>query len=122
MQQPEDYLSLLRFWRQKLKDSGFNDIENENGVLKDSKFGYRIYEDTDSMYVTAKSQYFYLAAEFLNDHKFDNEIDKKVWELHCEGATCQEITKITNQHRTTANRMILKFKRIMLGTLKIKNE
>lgn len=75
---------LVNFWYKKLKDSGFDDIEYGNGLDKGSK--PQSTQDYD-----ATINYFSKAQDFLREYKFDNPIDKAIWELHCEGTSTRKM-------------------------------
>lgn len=82
-------------WDQKLLDSGFEDIEDRNEMLKTySQIGRNVdeYYARESFYSSIE-EYFRLASFFYHDHKFDNKLDKELWAYHCEGKSIREISK-----------------------------
>lgn len=87
-----DFKALQRKWYKKLAASGFEDIEDSPHTLKryDSSFFQQTY-DPDS-YV-AKERYFSLATQLLHTYKFTSARQRRVWELHCEGWSVEDIKK-----------------------------
>lgn len=116
----QHFRSLQRFWDHKLKKSGFRDIENRRGDLVDSNWVRQ--SAKDPICFEAKEEYFYQATQFLNTYAFKNKIEKKIWEMHSNGETYPRISKVTKVYYTTANRIILRLKKIMLEELKRSDE
>lgn len=82
------FLALQAKWDKKLKDSGFEDIEQRDGNLKRWSLDKTVFQrERDS----AKEEYYRLAGHFLYDHEFESEKDRKVWELHAEGNSLNTI-------------------------------
>lgn len=88
------FKQLRKAWYDKLAKAGFKDSENLNGTLK-------MYE-ADHFKVRAKRhpgqtidrEYYYTqATHFLNVHKFSSARERKIWELHANGAYYREIAK-----------------------------
>lgn len=105
-----------KIWYAKLKASGFEDIENEKGhIKKESSF----FTKKDVVVQFEPTQvYFYNATQFLNDHKFDNEYDKIVWEHHSNGLSSRKIATAIKATGLKSNydrvqKIILKLRRIM---------
>lgn len=77
-------------WRLKLKESGFDDIEDAKGNLKNfdaNRFFVR-YEPTTFESI---ERYYQLANIVLESARFSNILEKSVWRLHTEGLTYREI-------------------------------
>lgn len=75
-----------------MKESGFEDIEDECGYIDRGSWDFRTRKVQHS-YQT-KLDYYYLAAQFLNDYKFDNRMDETVWMYHSEGMSEREIVEL----------------------------
>jgi hypothetical protein len=93
-------------WDQRLKDSGFNDIEDRRtGSLKtwagniqlESKGKDKHYNYGYSSLVWKESQaeYYRIASQCVHEAKFKTEMHKRIWELHSEGLTISEIAQRT---------------------------
>jgi hypothetical protein len=96
-------------WYKVLKDEGFKDIETNENYLKDStidRVGRNTFSRLDSSdeensvpaltakaVWNAKQDYYYYAEHFLNDYKFDSELEKNIWKLHSEGISVKDIFK-----------------------------
>lgn len=94
--QAEDFLKLRNEWYDKLERSGFEDIEKtfKNDAtttlnrLHSSWFGKN---DPDQMVFSR--DYYYIAAQFLNEHVFEKQEHKQVWELHTAGLSFRRIAQ-----------------------------
>lgn len=91
--------SLVIEWDQKLRESGFIDIEDRDSpreMLKSwhsTLFIHRF----DQERFSARQQYFELVTQFLHSYEFDSELEREIWFLHSEGKSLREIAKITGQ-------------------------
>lgn len=81
---------LKKEWDQKLKDSGFKDIEDKNGFV--GRGAPRI-TDRSPLQIEVIEYYYYMTSAFLNEHNFDSEFEKTIWNYHCEGLSAREIEK-----------------------------
>lgn len=88
----ESFKALNEEWKQKLKDSGFEDAESDSGNLirTSSEFTKKKFLKN----YEAKKEYYYMATHFLNDYRFDTKIDKVVWTYHVEGLGKREISQL----------------------------
>ena len=96
---------LKRVWYQHLKDSGFEDIETPNGMIKTYDRRTIAFENREVILA------FHLDLEtYLNETKL-NDLERKVLELFSEGKylceiadecsiTRQWVSKIINKHKT----------------------
>lgn len=92
--------ALKNKWYKKLKQSGFDDIENKNGDLKKYEATYwkrKAQYTTESQMQTgeAKETYFRLAGHFLHDFSFESVEDKEIWKRHSAGETIDAISATT---------------------------
>lgn len=86
----DDLIHLKKIWYQRLKDDGFKDIETFQGFLKDWP-AQRIRRDFTPEKIQEKQEYFRAASELYWEHTFDSSLEKKIWQLHCEGNSYREI-------------------------------
>lgn len=80
-------------WRQLLKESGFKDIEDDQGRLTDHRspcdisrlIGFRagVWEDVRA--------YYYWATDMARRGRFHSEQDRTIWILHSEGYSSRQI-------------------------------
>lgn len=104
---------LIKEWDEKLKASGFNDIEDRkrdtlkswsgtswlitttNGVVKPSakktNYGY-----TTLAWKESQAEYYRLAAQCLHEAEFKTTQQRLIWQLHSEGLSYAEISPILN--------------------------
>lgn len=92
-------------WEKKLKNSGFNDIENADGSLKAEVDPRTIaYALKDG-----RSEYYMQATQFLNRFKFSTALERSVWHMHSEGSSFRTIASVYDMTfykvRTTINKL-----------------
>lgn len=102
----KEFKALEALWYQKLAASGFNDIEDtetpERGLKAWHSAYFKARYTPDAF--EAKRLYFELAQSFLHAHEFESEMERQVWELHCEGLSLRTIagrieTKVCRIHK-----------------------
>ena len=89
------FKALQAQWRQLLRESGFKDIEDEEGRLIDHKspchisrlIGFRagIWEDVRA--------YYYWASDMARRGQFQDDRDRTIWILHSEGYSSRQIAQ-----------------------------
>jgi hypothetical protein len=80
---------LTKFWYEKLRSTGFQDIEQTDGNLK--SWECHVWAKRSQSTLDAKQQYFSRARELLEAYRFDNPTHKRIWELHCDGLSSRQI-------------------------------
>ena len=98
-----DLEKLKKKWYAKLKKLGFNDIEQDEDNLKswDSQrflINNRHYGNRAANH-QSRADYYYYAGHFLNNHKFEKEIHKVIWEEHTNGVSVRDISEKLNKDR-----------------------
>ncbi len=82
----KEFKALEAKWDAKLKKSGFEDIEQrEDGNLKVWHSLFFKVRCKGNVSQQSKEEYYRLAGQFLNDYAFENETDRRIWELHSNG-------------------------------------
>lgn len=86
----KEFLALKKKWDKKLKSSGFEDIEQDDGNLKlwSSHFFKVRFNET---LFGAKEEYYRLAGQFLHEKVFKDHKTKLIWQLHSEGISIRDI-------------------------------
>lgn len=88
----KEFKALQAKWDKKLKDRGFDDIEQRDGNLKVwSSFFFK--KRHNPILFEAKEEYYRAAGKFLYDHKWTSKKDRTIWELHCQGKSARVIVK-----------------------------
>lgn len=114
-----EYERLRAIWYQKLKDDGFNDVEQDEDNLKSwsTKF---VREGTPLALIESKTAYYQMATNFLNEYKFESELEKIIWTYHTEAISYRDIatvlkeTKVVKKmDRTTIWQIVQKLKKSM---------
>lgn len=90
--------SLISHWYQKLKQDGFQDIEQQDSHqnLKDwhsFHFSERFNETTFSI----RENYYQKATTFYNEYEFSTPLEKEIWKLHSEGLSLRTIANIIDK-------------------------
>jgi DNA-directed RNA polymerase specialized sigma24 family protein len=107
---PKNLIVLIKVWDEKLKRSGFKDIENrKSGQLKhiggDINWGtvdkFEAPTSVERGYTTlawkeSQAEYFRLCGQLLHEYEFKNIFERIVWQLHAEGFSYQEIANVMN--------------------------
>lgn len=84
-------------WYDKLKKSGFEDLEYKNGSIRSCKPSTARQKDPSLRQAT--EEYYYMATHFLNDNKFENRLDQIIWEYHTNGISIRDIASTLNKTR-----------------------
>lgn len=124
----EELKELQEKWYKKLKDEGFNDIEDMSSggeYLKawhSTYFSSRYTPDSFEM----KEDYYRRASHFLYEHKFEwipgstliNFKEREAWRLHTEGVSYKQIAvelraRGYKANKDSVNRIISDLKQIM---------
>ena len=89
--------SLQKEWYKKLKDSGFDDIEDTKHPNMPLKAWHSFGRfNVSTMDREASETYYSLARDLLNTHKFKSKLHKIIWEHHCDGQSNRHIEKLIN--------------------------
>lgn len=120
-----EYEKQRDIWYKKLDKSGFKDIEQDENHLKrpsTALITVSSYRNKES--IEAKIRYYSLAEHFLNEYKFENNIERMIWEYHSNGLSARDITKILKSLKKKANRdsvwrVIKRLRTIMYGLYNI---
>ena len=83
----KEFQQLNKEWENKLKESGFSDIED-----KDVRFSNLIRKENIEV-CEKKENHFDLCREYLNNGEIKDELDLKIFTLYCEGFTVRGIEK-----------------------------
>src|SRR5271165_2288854 len=108
---PKTYDEERAMWYKKLKDSGFEDIEDDAGNLKTYEGGqffeeHHLYdqlkhqtkEEQHQIAIEATTRYYQLATQFMHTYPFKRNLDKIVWEYHAVGTSRRRIaTALTKE-------------------------
>ena len=92
-----DLKGLRRQWYDKIKKTGFRDIENERGELIDHRGSLdilRLVSSTDVFEATR--DYFLWASHQLQNARFESPTDRQIWALHADGKTSREIEEVVD--------------------------
>jgi hypothetical protein len=128
-QNSSEFKALQKKWYTKLKKSGFEDHEDIHGHLKcdgsenlrrRSKDPNRIGKEP---LFTSRVEYYRLAGQFYWEHKFADDVEKRIWERHKEGISIRDIVKAMRSsklkiHRRMVHETIQRLARHMLNKAK----
>lgn len=112
---------LQEYWNQKLKDSGFKDIENPDGFLKEW-VSSRILpsRNHNRLKIVAKENYYRLVGNFLYDYKYFTMKEKDIWVRHGEGFSLNEIAKDMGISKAGAHLIVKQLKIKMFAMYGVK--
>lgn len=89
-----EYERVRDVWYKRLKDEGFVDIEHSDGSINSGVPRGISGQDPELRELT--EEYYNMATQFLNDHEFESELDKVIWEYHTNGLSPRNIAKVLN--------------------------
>lgn len=104
----ETYKKLKSRWYKKLLDSGFEDIENEDGTLKNEVDPRTVANAMATKEL--REEYYIRAEEFLANFKEFTPLSRKIWALHCTGLGAHKISKTLNITLGRADSTLTKLK------------
>ena len=108
MSKKTDFLKLKKEWYGKLKESGFDDIEQDEDNLKFWSCNFNR-AGTATARIIAES-YYNQASNFLNDFEFENPAEKFIWEQHTKGLSHDTIAKDLKIQNIKTNRTTIGIK------------
>lgn len=90
-----EFKKLRKYWYEKLRSEGFQDIETDSGHLIESHSAYQFSRRISFKSISYEStrDYFFWAESQLLLGKFQSESDKLIWKLHSDGRTTREIAR-----------------------------
>lgn len=104
----KDYLTLRDEWYDKLKESGFEDIEDvyhPNIPLK-AWHSLRFISLYEPIEFENQQVYYQMAENFSREHNFSRPFERLVWEAHCEGFSEREIAKELDSYKTGIHKIV----------------
>lgn len=110
MSNKAELAKLTKVWYKKLKKSGFEDIEQSDGKLKEwHSFKFAV-GGQNAIQIYAKTKFYDAAREMLTKHTFATARERKIWALYSEGESARGIAKKLKLGRfivsSTVNRLI----------------
>lgn len=117
-----DYERIKDVWYDKLKKSGFKDIEHSDESMNSGR--PRVFRGASAkapVELQAIQDYYCMSYYFLNEYPFDSELDKVMWEYHSNGIAIRGIVKLINAtqvektNRIRVWKTIQKLENIMKG-------
>lgn len=93
MSNKAELAKLTKVWYKKLKKSGFEDIEQADGKLKEwHSFKFAV-SGKNEVQIYATTKFYDAAREMLTKHTFQTALDRKIWALYSEGDSARGIAK-----------------------------
>lgn len=98
--QTPEFKKLFKEWNEKLKESGFEEIENFN-LPEPTLIDWHAlrFKKIQGDEISLAGKYFELALNVLRTHEFETGTHRLIWELHCHGKSIREISGIVNLNR-----------------------
>lgn len=107
---PNDFLRIQKEWYLKLAQSGFKDIEDSKGNLKQYDRRTIAFDNRVSIY-----EFFVSLDHYLTEHPEIPDIDRAVLTLYSEGVFIIEICRQLFLKLATVNRVVMKYKAIVMA-------
>jgi len=117
MSKQDEVKKLKKIWYNRLKESGFEDIETDEFNLK--TWSTEFYRKKDWTAWQSVNEYYRLASIFLQEHKFINNLERIIWEYHANGISARNIalllkqTKVADLEKSNVNNRIRALRTIM---------
>lgn len=92
-----EYEKLKALWYEKLKKSGFKDIEQDEYNLKIWSTQFTQQKSINTW--QAKESYYNMANKFLHDYTFKSRLDQIIWEYHANGMSVRSIATTLKKAR-----------------------
>lgn len=113
-----------------LRDSGFTDLEDSTGWMEPSikLHGPIIGRDRSPAEIETLAEYYRQAGQLLHSHKFRTPVERRIWELHSDGASYTRVWHTVRReiqtgalprekmYRRRVHATVTRLKGIMLGT------
>lgn len=114
---PAQFKQLKLKWYRKLKDSGFNDIEDTESPKEVLKLWDSVQFRRERTIKTfrEKHRYYQMTTYFATSHTFSSKFEERVWCMHSEGFPCREIAKKLKSNKDTVHKVIKTLIKIMRG-------
>lgn len=94
------YQQLRDIWYKKLAKT-FDDIEDKDGNLK--SFTYSQVKSHIHLW-ESNAHYYELASALLNEHEFESNRERIIWEYHSNGLSTRDITRLLKKVKIQTNR------------------
>lgn len=108
-------------WYRKIKENGFQDIEKNEEIVR--FHGQDFQTQYTPAQFTEKERYFQEAYSLLESDIFLNDLERRIWQLHCVGLSIRKIVVELNREgfkiksnpseKDTVNKIINEFKGLM---------
>lgn len=109
-----EFKALQAKWTKRLRDSGFEDIEESDGNLIDEdRLSRRLKWSPER--IASDAEYYRLATQYLNVGTFKNKKERRIWELHSEGLSIRAISKQVRRTRWFIQSRVEKHRPFALG-------
>lgn len=90
-----EFIELKDQWYQKLKEEGFEDLEDESQYIK--KIQHLHFFRWTPLKIQTQRDYYIHCEYFLNSHSFKKEQHRKIWELYTKGVPFRKISEKVDQ-------------------------
>lgn len=116
--QTKQFIELHKKWSEKLKKSGFRDLEPGEGDKLPAQF-YVAREIKRPERLLSALEYYTQASKFYWDYRFNTEREKLIWFYHSEGMPYREIAGLVyGENYSSIYEAIKKLKPVFLEYVK----
>lgn len=92
--QQKKYQALKKQWYAKLKKSGFNDIENDKGLIDYVSAKSTLLKKQGPEKIEIAYSFYSAAREMMHKHTFKSSLESTVWAHYSEGDSPRKIARI----------------------------
>lgn len=102
------FLKLNEKWAKKLKRSGFEDAEefNSPNEMMKQHHNHHFLERNKHLPIAETVEYYESCKELLNTREFKTRLERRVWELYCEGFGGRYIAKTLRKKEWPVKKII----------------
>jgi hypothetical protein len=119
------FKALQAHWYQKLRESGFVDIESEDARHDTrpgfDRGGYGVSKTRGSnasrseVCAQAAYRYFELALHLLESFAFESELQRSIWRMHCQGFSLRQISQTVRKDKDHVHGVVKTLKSRMMN-------
>jgi hypothetical protein len=103
-----EFKQLQDKYYERLAEDGFSDIEDTSSDARLLKSWHSFkFQGVDPINAEAIRDYYMAAEAVLHLRKFKNSTERRIWELHCEGLTSEQIEHKIRKYKQSMIRKII---------------
>ena len=97
MQRPS--ATLMKKWNEKLKNSGFRDIETQGTTPLPKDWHAFKWRRVTAAEMAERQDYFIRATHMLESFTFHSDTERRIWQMYCDGLSIRQIAAKLRSHK-----------------------